>query len=134
MKERFGKPGPQSRPMDPADLPDEALFEGALQCRTAAERAAYLDRVCAGQPELRNKLERLLEAHDLSGTSLEHVQGQSRLLFELRFLMLHPGETVTAAARDPDCLVSVPSLLVMVPETRVVTRSSLISEPSLDTK
>ncbi len=37
--------------MNASDLPDEALFEGALNCRMPAERAAYLDRACAGQPE-----------------------------------------------------------------------------------
>ncbi len=36
--------------MNAADLPNEALFEGALNCRTPAERAAYLDQACAGQP------------------------------------------------------------------------------------
>ncbi len=57
--------------MNAADLPDEALFEGALNCRTPAERAAYLDRACAGQPELRRQLEVLLAAHDRSGAFLE---------------------------------------------------------------
>lgn len=57
--------------MNAADLPDEALFEGALNCRTPAERAAYLDRACAGQPELRRQLEALLAAHDRSGAFLE---------------------------------------------------------------
>src|SRR5512138_76751 len=57
--------------MNAADLPAETLFEGALQCRTPEEREAYLDRVCAGQPELRRKLEQLLEAHDQSGQFLE---------------------------------------------------------------
>ena len=57
--------------MNAADLPDEALFEAALNCRTPAERAAYLDRVCAGQPELRRQLEILLAAHDQSGAFLE---------------------------------------------------------------
>jgi tetratricopeptide (TPR) repeat protein len=57
--------------MNASDLPDEALFEAALNCRTPAERAAYLDRACAGQPELRQQLEVLLAAHDRSGAFLE---------------------------------------------------------------
>jgi serine/threonine protein kinase/tetratricopeptide (TPR) repeat protein len=56
---------------DESNLPDETLFEQALQCRSAEERAAFLDRVCAGQLGLRQKLKRLLEAHDRSGTFLE---------------------------------------------------------------
>ncbi len=57
--------------MNASDLPDETLFEGALKCRTAAERAAYLDQACAAQPELRRNLEALLQAHDQSGEFLE---------------------------------------------------------------
>jgi len=57
--------------MNAPQLPDEALFEGALNCRTPAERAAYLDQACAGQPELRRQLEDLLAAHDRAGAFLE---------------------------------------------------------------
>jgi WD40 repeat protein/serine/threonine protein kinase len=57
--------------MNASDLPDETLFEGALKCRTPAERATYLDQACAEQPELRQKLEELLAAHDSSGDFLE---------------------------------------------------------------
>src|SRR5574341_583147 len=57
--------------MNAADLPDEVLFEGALKCGTPAERAAYLDRTCAGQPELRQRLEVLLQAHDTADAFLE---------------------------------------------------------------
>ena len=57
--------------MSASDLPDEALFEAALNCRTPAERAAYLDQACAGQPGLRRQLEALLAAHDRSGAFLE---------------------------------------------------------------
>src|SRR5512137_575306 len=59
--------------MNGSDLPDEVLFEGALNCRSSAERAAYLDQACAGQPELRRQLEVLLAAHDRSGTFLERA-------------------------------------------------------------
>jgi len=57
--------------MDPSELPDETLFEGALNCRTSEERAAYLDRVCANNPELRQQLEALLHSHEQSGQFLE---------------------------------------------------------------
>jgi len=57
--------------MDPSDLPDETLFEGALNCRTPEERAAYLDRVCANNPKLRQQLEALLSSHEQSGHFLE---------------------------------------------------------------
>ena len=76
--------------MNAPDLPDETLFEGALNCRTPAERAAYLDRVCAGQPELRRKFEALLQAHDRSGEFLEPAVGVARSTVKLD---LAPAET-----------------------------------------
>jgi len=57
--------------MNPSELPDETLFDGALNCRTPEERAAYLDRMCQGKSELRRQLEALLEAHEKSGPFLE---------------------------------------------------------------
>lgn len=50
---------------------DPTLFETALNQATPAERAAYLDRVCAGNPEQRRELEALLAAHDAAGGFLE---------------------------------------------------------------
>src|SRR5262245_1793376 len=41
----------------------EVLFHAAL-AKPDAERAAFLDEVCAGKPELRAELEALLKAHD----------------------------------------------------------------------
>jgi tetratricopeptide (TPR) repeat protein len=43
--------------------PVERLFFAALEKGTPAERAAYLDAACAGQPELRARVDRLLAAH-----------------------------------------------------------------------
>ncbi|MHC4428875.1 MAG: protein kinase domain-containing protein, partial [Planctomycetota bacterium] len=37
----------------------------------AVDRAAFLDRACAGRPELRGEVESLLEAHDRAGVFLE---------------------------------------------------------------
>jgi serine/threonine protein kinase len=43
---------------------EETIFAEALAL-PAAERAAYLDAVCVGQPELRQRIEALLQAHDV---------------------------------------------------------------------
>jgi serine/threonine protein kinase len=45
---------------------EEALFLAALAKNTTQERAAYLDGVCAGNPELRKRLDELLKSHDQS--------------------------------------------------------------------
>jgi serine/threonine protein kinase len=45
-------------------LPEEFIFLEAVQFESAADRAAYLDRVCSDHPELKAKVEALLCAHD----------------------------------------------------------------------
>ena len=49
-------------------MTEETLFELAIQA-TQMERAQLLDRECAGNPELRQRVEELLDAHerDLAG-------------------------------------------------------------------
>src|SRR5262249_54538423 len=42
---------------------EEELFHRALEKPTLAEQLAFLDQVCAGQPELRERVERLLRSH-----------------------------------------------------------------------
>jgi serine/threonine-protein kinase len=42
---------------------EEQIFHEALQ-RPADQRAAFLDEACAVDQELRERLERLLHAHD----------------------------------------------------------------------
>jgi tRNA A-37 threonylcarbamoyl transferase component Bud32 len=46
------------------------LFTAALECGTAGERAAYLDRACASSPGLRERVEALLRAHNRGGDFL----------------------------------------------------------------
>ena len=49
-----------------AERCEEAVFEAALKL-SAPERAAYLDGVCAGDPDLRSRVERLLAAFERAG-------------------------------------------------------------------
>ena len=50
------------------------IFDGAL-LQSPSERAAYLDEVCAPDPELRPEVERLLAAHAAANSFLEHPLG-----------------------------------------------------------
>jgi serine/threonine protein kinase len=50
------------------------LFAAAIAVADPAERAALLDQHCAGQPELRQRLEQLLEAHFRSNPLLDQPQ------------------------------------------------------------
>jgi serine/threonine protein kinase len=51
--------------------PVEAVFFAALEKADPAERGAYLAEACAGQPELRARVDRLLAAHPKVGVFLE---------------------------------------------------------------
>src|SRR5688572_1012043 len=51
-------------------MDEESIFLEALQKQAAADRAAYLDRVCAGDMELRRSVELLLKAHVKAGDFL----------------------------------------------------------------
>ena len=44
-------------------MQEQSLFIEALEKEDPAERAAFLDRVCAADPDLRERIERLLARH-----------------------------------------------------------------------
>ena len=67
----------------PSDV--EAVFLAALEKSTPDERTAYLDEVCAADPELRSQVESFLRAHEEAGSFLEHPPA---------------GLAATAATRD----------------------------------
>src|SRR3954447_21631385 len=48
----------------------DEVFAQALARSTAAERAAYLDEACAGDPTLRRRVETLLRSHEAAGDFL----------------------------------------------------------------
>jgi hypothetical protein len=49
----------------------EAVFFAALEKKEAAERAAYLDQACTGDPDLRRCVEKLLAAQPNLGQFLQ---------------------------------------------------------------
>lgn len=49
----------------------ESVFAAAVALATAAEQAAYLDQVCAGDAALRGRVEALLRAHERAGHLLD---------------------------------------------------------------
>ena len=50
---------------------EKSIFLDALDIEAPAERARFLDRACAGQPELRSSVEALLLAHEGSNELLD---------------------------------------------------------------
>src|SRR5207247_1574516 len=55
--------------MNPPSI--KVIFGNALEIESPADRQAYLAQVCAGQPDLRRKIEALLGAFDAAGSFLE---------------------------------------------------------------
>src|SRR5262249_55354333 len=52
-------------------MQEQSIFIEALEQENPAERAAFLDGVCAADPALRQRVERLLERHEQAGSFLE---------------------------------------------------------------
>src|SRR5262245_40567789 len=57
--------------MSEPSLPEESIFAQALEIRSAAERAAFLDRACGDNHALRAAVEALLQANARSGDLLD---------------------------------------------------------------
>jgi hypothetical protein len=51
-------------------MDEEAIFTAALELDSANQRAAYLDEACAGNADVRRKVEELLCAHVQAGNML----------------------------------------------------------------
>jgi hypothetical protein len=57
--------------MEPSSGRVKALFDQALVLEAPGERAAFLDKECAGEPELRRQVEALLRVQSDLGSCLE---------------------------------------------------------------
>src|SRR5215470_6821557 len=56
------------------EAPDiDSIFGEALECESAEARAAYLDRACGTDADLRRRVEKLLDAHARAGDFLESL-------------------------------------------------------------
>ena len=78
---RFRRPIPhwvgRTTPLEPP-MNELDLFTEALSRTDPAERAAFLDQACAGNPELRRRLEKLLAGHAASGEPARPAAGRAR--------------------------------------------------------
>jgi hypothetical protein len=62
---------------------ERSIFLGALDIPEPSDRAAFLDRACAGNPDLRGLVEQLLAAHAGAGSVLElRPAATAALLFD----------------------------------------------------
>lgn len=72
----------------------EAVFTEALEIAAPAERSAYLDRACGGDPSLRRQVELLLDAHDRAGGGLESPAATPIVILGLTSRTEGPGAAV----------------------------------------
>ena len=79
-------------------MTEESLFAAALERPTEGERRAFLDRACAGDGDLRRRVELLLAAHDRSTGILDQPAGptgtaaEATALADTRGVSLSLGE------------------------------------------
>src|SRR5438132_10661023 len=81
-------------------MTERDLFVAALQKDDPAERRAYLDEACAGQPELRRQVEHLLRLHEGAGSFLEQPAADS------------PATGVIPGAAEPASSPEAPGALI----------------------
>src|SRR5215831_1748065 len=78
-------------------MDEEAIFTTALEMEFPEQRAAYLDRACAGNADLRRQVEELLGAHGRSGRFLDQAAAawHARLpIGELQSTTERPGTVI----------------------------------------
>jgi serine/threonine protein kinase/predicted Zn-dependent protease len=72
-------------------MTEQSLFSAALELADPADRSAFLDRVCGGDADLRQRLDRLLARHEVAGAFLERLAADTDQTNPLPFSP--PGET-----------------------------------------
>src|SRR5215471_7787554 len=80
-------------------MSERDIFLNALDREDPAERAAYLDEACAGKPELRRRIERLLRIHQAGDSFLEVPAPEQLALGEQALSFLAPPREPGALGR-----------------------------------
>jgi len=77
---------------EPKDI--KSIFAEALEKKTAKERAAYLDKACEGDGDLRSKVEALLKAHKEAGSFLQVPALDAKVTLDEAPLTEGPGTRI----------------------------------------
>ena len=67
--------------MQENDPSEESIFALALEKPSLAERMAFVDGACVGNPTLRGRVEGLLRSHEAVGSFLQQPLGSPTLTF-----------------------------------------------------
>ena len=76
-------------------MSNSGIFKAAIKL-PADQRAAYLDRACDADPELRREVESLLRAHDASCSFLQDGPSRARTTEEYEPITEGPGTVIGA--------------------------------------
>ena len=79
--------------MNDAEQREEALFEGALKL-SAGERASYLDKSCAGDADLRQRVETLISAFERAGGFMNQPAAPERKIMSSLLAGDKPGARI----------------------------------------
>ena len=71
-----------------------SIFEQALELHSKPQRQAYLDEACGGNPELRDQVDALLEAHAEAGSFLEPPAADLAVTTDHRPIVERPGTVI----------------------------------------
>jgi serine/threonine protein kinase len=120
-------------------MDEEAIFTAALEMDSAELRAAYLDRACAGNADLRRQVEELLGAHGQSGRFLDEVAAawHARLpICDLPRALERPGTMIGPYKLLEQIGEGGMGLVFMAAQTRPVKRrvALKILKPGMDTR
>jgi hypothetical protein len=74
-------------------MSDSGIFKAAIKL-PADQRAAYLDRACDADPELRREVESLLRAHDASCSFMQDRPSRARTTEEYEPITEGPGTVI----------------------------------------
>ncbi len=91
--------------VDPARA--KSLFLAASDLVDPAKRAAYLERECGGDAELRQRVEALLAAHEASGNLLGSMPGSLEQTADSESSAVRPGATGAYIGKCPDLITGI---------------------------
>src|SRR6476620_4048388 len=74
--------------------PLEAIFFAALEKGPPQERTTFLDEACAGDPDLRRRVEKMLAAQARAGSFLEQPAGSPIVTVDERLVSEGPGTMI----------------------------------------
>src|SRR5579871_3850993 len=80
-------------------MSERSIFLNALDLENPSARAAYLDTACVGRPELRQRIERLLQCHQEGGPFLEVPAPEQLATAERELTFLAPSREAGALGR-----------------------------------